>query len=57
MNFEDPLNHMNAEFKVTPWEVSGDISYDYFLVEKFGTKRIDDALMDRLWGMGRCTHC
>jgi tryptophanyl-tRNA synthetase len=38
---------MNGEFKVTPWEVSGDIDYD-LLVEKFGTKRIDQALLDRM---------
>jgi hypothetical protein len=33
---------MNGEFKVTPWEVTGDIDYD-LLVEKFGTKRIDQG--------------
>jgi len=38
---------MNGEFKVTPWEVSGEIDYD-LLVEKFGTKRIDQDLLDRL---------
>jgi len=38
---------MKEEFKVTPWEVSGDIDYD-LLVEKFGTKRIDGALMERI---------
>ncbi|MBI0583069.1 MAG: tryptophan--tRNA ligase [Methanomassiliicoccus sp.] len=38
---------MNSEFKVTPWEVSGEIDYD-LLVEKFGTKRIDQGLLERL---------
>ncbi|WP_019177754.1 tryptophan--tRNA ligase [Methanomassiliicoccus luminyensis] len=38
---------MNAEFKVTPWEVSGEVDYD-LLVEKFGTKRIDNALLERM---------
>lgn len=32
---------------ITPWEVSGDIDYDY-LVERFGTKRISEALLDRM---------
>jgi len=36
-----------SEFTVTPWEVSGEIDYD-LLVEKFGTKRIDQALLDRM---------
>ncbi len=36
-----------AEFKVTPWEVTGEIDYD-LLVDKFGTKRIDDAMLERL---------
>lgn len=38
---------MNGDFKVTPWEVSGEIDYD-LLVEKFGTKRIDQDLLDRM---------
>ena len=42
---------MNGDFKVTPWEVTGDIDYD-LLVEKFGTKRIDDSLLNRLEGYG-----
>lgn len=37
----------DASFTVTPWEVSGEIDYD-LLVEKFGTKRIDQALVDRM---------
>ena len=38
---------MAEEFKVTPWEVTGDIDYD-LLQEKFGTTPIDDALIERL---------
>lgn len=38
---------MNSEFTVTPWEVTGEIDYD-LLVEKFGTRKIDDALLERL---------
>lgn len=38
---------MNEDFKVTPWEVSGEIDYD-LLVEKFGTRKIDADLIDRL---------
>lgn len=35
------------EFKVTPWEVSGKVDYDK-LIERFGTKRIDAALLERI---------
>lgn len=38
---------MDSEFKVTPWEVTGDIDYD-LLQEKFGTSPIDAALVARL---------
>jgi len=34
-------------FKVTPWEVSGKIDYDR-LIKKFGSKEIDNHLMDRI---------
>jgi tryptophanyl-tRNA synthetase len=34
-------------FKVTPWEVSGEIDYDK-LIKKFGTQRIDKALRERM---------
>ena len=34
-------------FTVTPWEVRGEIDYD-LLIEKFGTKRIDSDLVDRM---------
>lgn len=39
--------HMNNNFTVTPWEVSGEIDYD-LLLEKFGTKRIDEEMLTRL---------
>lgn len=38
---------MAADFKVTPWEVTGDIDYD-LLQKKFGTTPIDDVLISRL---------
>ncbi|MDD1767406.1 MAG: tryptophan--tRNA ligase [Methanomassiliicoccales archaeon] len=38
---------MNNEFTITPWEVTGEIDYD-LLVERFGTRKIDDALLDRI---------
>ncbi|QLH75201.1 MAG: tryptophan--tRNA ligase [Methanomassiliicoccales archaeon] len=34
------------DFKVTPWEVTGDIDYDELIV-RFGTKRVDDELLAR----------
>lgn len=42
---------MPEEFKVTPWEVTGDIDYDR-LQQQFGTTPVDDALKDRLAGYG-----
>lgn len=42
---------MANQFVVTPWEVSGEIDYD-LLIERFGTKRIDETLLDRLSGYG-----
>jgi tryptophanyl-tRNA synthetase len=38
---------MPEEFVVTPWEVRGEVDYDK-LVERFGTQRIDDALLERI---------
>jgi len=35
------------EFVVTPWEVSGKVDYDK-LVERFGTERVDEALLKRM---------
>ncbi|MDR0778239.1 MAG: tryptophan--tRNA ligase [Methanomassiliicoccaceae archaeon] len=37
---------MAEDFKVTPWEVTGDIDYD-LLAERFGTTAIDDKLLSR----------
>ncbi len=38
---------MPGKFTVTPWEVRGNIDYDK-LVKEFGTKRISDALLERI---------
>ncbi len=35
------------KFKVTPWEVSGEVDYDK-LIKEFGTQKIDDALRQKL---------
>ena len=35
------------EFVVNPWEVRGQIDYDY-LIKEFGTQRIDDKLLNRI---------
>ncbi|HKM13435.1 MAG TPA: tryptophan--tRNA ligase [Candidatus Methanomethylophilaceae archaeon] len=42
---------MAEDFKVTPWEVTGDIDYE-LLQERFGTTSIDGALLKRLEGYG-----
>jgi len=42
---------MANSFTVTPWEVTGEIDYD-LLIERFGTKHIDDDLLDRFSGYG-----
>jgi tryptophanyl-tRNA synthetase len=36
-----------AEYKVTPWEVSGEVDYNK-LIKEFGTQRIGDGLKQRL---------
>ena len=46
---------MNGEFVVTPYGVTGDVDYDQ-LIEKFGTKRIDKALLDRIGKYGPVHH-
>jgi tryptophanyl-tRNA synthetase len=38
---------MKDEFKVTPWEVKGNIDYDK-LIKEFGVSKIDDALLKRI---------
>jgi len=47
---------MPEEFTVTPYQVSGEIDYDV-LVERFGTKKIDDSMLKRLSKYGRSTQC
>ncbi|MGC2426365.1 MAG: tryptophan--tRNA ligase [Nitrososphaeraceae archaeon] len=37
----------NAEFKVTPWEVEGEIDYNK-LIEKFGTEPITQEILERV---------
>lgn len=36
-----------GDFKVTPWEVSGDVDYNK-LIKEFGTQKIDAALLERM---------
>ncbi len=43
------------DFTVTPWEVSGKVDYDK-LVQQFGTKRIDDALRERMKKISSSPH-
>lgn len=38
---------VEEDFVVTPWEVSGEIDYDK-LIEKFGTSKIDNDLLERI---------
>lgn len=38
---------MKEEFKVTPWEVKGDVDY-VKLIEEFGTEKIDKELLDKI---------
>lgn len=38
---------MNQEFEVTPYKVTGEIDYDV-LIERFGTKKIDEGMLKRL---------
>jgi tryptophanyl-tRNA synthetase len=38
---------MNKEFEVTPYKTTGEIDYEV-LIDRFGTKRIDDALLTRM---------
>lgn len=42
---------MEGDFVVTPWQVTGDIDYDQ-LIQRFGTKKVDQALLDRMAGYG-----
>ncbi|MEK6977500.1 MAG: tryptophan--tRNA ligase, partial [Candidatus Hydrothermarchaeota archaeon] len=46
---------MPEEFVVTPWEVSGDVDYEK-LVERFGTQKIDEELLERITRMAGGLH-
>jgi len=43
------------EFRVTPWEVEGDIDYEK-LLEQFGTDHIDEELIERVEDLVGDTH-
>ena len=45
-------NQMAGDFKVTPWEVTGDIDYD-LLAKRFGTTAIDEKLLARIGKYGK----
>ena len=38
---------MAKKYKVTPWEVSGEIDYDR-LINDFGVKPLDEKIMERM---------
>ena len=40
-------NSSEPEFKITPWEVEGEIDYNK-VIEKFGTKPIDSQIIEKL---------
>ncbi len=46
---------MAEEFVVTPYQVTGEVDYD-LLVQKFGTKKIDEQLLNRLKKYGPLHH-
>lgn len=52
-----PENSENEEeaFRVTPWEVEGDIDYEK-LLEQFGTDHIDEDLIERVEDLVGDTH-
>lgn len=37
----------SGDFKVTPWEVRGDVDYDK-LIQRFGTEKLDSKLLERI---------
>jgi len=51
----DSVNEEKEEFVVTPYGVQGEVDYDV-LVERFGTKRIDQDLLARLAKHGPLHH-
>jgi tryptophanyl-tRNA synthetase len=46
---------MNQQFEVTPYKVTGEIDYDV-LIDRFGTKKIDEQLLARLAKYGPLHH-
>lgn len=42
-----PDNNLNSPFKITPWEVEGNIDYNK-LIERFGTQKITDDLLNKI---------
>jgi tryptophanyl-tRNA synthetase len=46
---------MKEKFTVTPWEVSGLVDYDK-LIERFGTQKIDNDLLERIKKLARDSH-
>ena len=40
-------NSSEPEFKITPWEVEGEIDYNK-VIEKFGTQPIDSQIIEKL---------
>ena len=55
---DDDHNHSNnnsTDFKVTPWEVEGDINYGK-LIEKFGTQPMTPELLQKIKSMTGEVH-
>lgn len=46
---------MPEDFVVTPWEVTGVVDYDK-LMERFGTQRLDAALLERIRRLSKDLH-
>ena len=46
---------MNQQFEVTPYKVTGEIDYDV-LIDRFGTKKIDEKILARLAKYGPLHH-
>lgn len=44
-----------TDYVVTPWEVKGDVDYDK-LIEEFGTKKIDDKMLERMKNITGSLH-
>lgn len=44
---EETKNNIHDEFKVTPWEVEGEIDYNK-LIEKFGTQIITPDILKKV---------